>query len=512
MSEPRSSLRAALARRSPAGAFHREAQREHYDAVVVGAGVGGLVAGALLARAGRAVLVVERHDRPGGYAHAFRREGRHFDSAVHLIGGAGPGGAIDALLRGLGVRERCEFVAIDPLYSARYPGFRIEARSGLDAFADSHAATFPGREKQVRRFLEACVGVDRELAALELPDARLGPDRLPWLRRYRRATLRRVLEELVPDPEVRTALATLWPYVGLPPSRLSFVYYASTLLSYVEQGAFYCRGTFQRFADALAFALRAGGGELLLRSSVRRIDVDAGRVRGVTLENGQSVRSPLVVSNADARQTLLELIGGEALPPRYRAELAAGERSSSALVVYAAAALDARAQGLAHETFFFEDADAERSADSSARGRPGWFTVTCPTLADPGLAPEGEHLLILTTLCEAGTEPSWRAAKAVAGERLLELAARRIPALPGALRFAEAATPRTLERYTRNESGALYGWAHTPRQVGRARLAGETPVDGLLLAGHWTRPGGGIFAVVRSGIEAAHRALGRDPL
>jgi prolycopene isomerase len=506
-------LRAALARRAPAGAFHREAQRDRYDTVVIGAGVGGLVAGALLARAGQSVLAVERHDRPGGYAHAFRRGGRNFDSAVHLVGGAGPGGPIDRLLRALGVRERCDFVPIRPLYRARYPGFEIEAPSGTEAFARAHAERFPEHEKAVRRFLDACLGVQRELSMLE-GTARERPraDQLPWLRRYRRATLARVLEELVPDAGLRSALATLWPYVGLPPSRLSFLYYATTLLSYVEEGAYYARGTFQRLADALADALRAGGGELLLRCPVRSIEVEGGRVRGVVLEHGQRIRADRVVSNVDARQTLLELAAGADLPERYRARLEAGERSMSAFVIYAAGRFDPRAAGLVHETFCFEELDPEQSALGSARGRPRWFTATCPTLADPGLAPEGEHLVILTTLCGAGAEPSWRAAKRPLAEHLLGLASRHLPALASGLRFAEAATPRTLERYTRNGGGALYGWAHTPRQVGQARLAQTTPVAGLVLAGHWTRPGGGVLAVVRSGIEAARTLLGRDPL
>ena len=108
--------------------FRDESRRDAYDAIVVGSGIGGLTTAALLARAGRSVLVVERHDRVGGYAHSFRRGRYLFDSAVHLVGGCEPvdfegGGLIHSLLTTLGVRDRCDFARIDPCYAAVVPRF-----------------------------------------------------------------------------------------------------------------------------------------------------------------------------------------------------------------------------------------------------------------------------------------------------------------------------------------------------------------------------------------------------
>ena len=133
----------------------RESREERYDIVVVGSGMGGLSAAALLAKAGKKVLVIERHDRPGGYAHAFRRKDYLFDAAVHWIGGCEPSedpgrGGIDRLLRYLGVRDRCDFLLVNPFYTATYPGFRLEVPLGTEAFLEAHLQHFPGEAKGLR--------------------------------------------------------------------------------------------------------------------------------------------------------------------------------------------------------------------------------------------------------------------------------------------------------------------------------------------------------------------------
>jgi phytoene desaturase len=494
--------------------FHEEAARDAYDAIVVGSGLGGLTAAALLARAGQRVLVVERHDRPGGYAHAFRRRGYRFDSAVHVVGGCEPGpfeeGAVlHRVLAGLGVRELCSFARVDPAYRVEWPGLALEAPSELDRFIEAHVEQFPKSAKGIRGFVEDCLTIRTEASRAEQGvGPGLRPERFPLLLRYRRATLAEVLADRIDDPAARAALAALWPYLGLPPSEVSFLYFATMLMSYVADGTYYCRGSFQTLADALVTALQRRGGELTLRSAVRRILVEDGRAAGVVLENGQRIAAKLVISNADARQTVEELAGAEHFPRRYRQRLAAARPSTSAFVVYAATTLDLTQSDLAHESFLYDGPDHDAAFASGRSGVPSWLSLTAPSLLDPGLAPVGEQLLILTTLVDARAAERWRDAKDAFVAGLLALAERRLPDLGATLRFAEGATPRTFERYTRNRDGALYGFDVTPSQVGPGRLDNETPLPGLLLAGHWTRPGGGVVGVVRSGLRAARIALG----
>lgn len=501
--------------------FRRESARDAYDVIVVGSGVGGLTAAALLARAGRRVLVVERHDRVGGYAHSFRRGRYLFDSAVHLVGGCEPapfegGGLIDSLLTTLGVREQCDFARIDPCYTAVYPDSVVRVPCSLEGFVRSHTEEGHPEAKALRQWLQECLDVREETRrASQLPspfgavtDAR----RFPTLVRYRRSTLAQVLDAQLESPELKALVGTLWPYLGLPPSRVSFLYFANMLMSYLTDGAFYCRGTFQRFADALAAAITQNGGEILLRSPVRRIRVEGGRARGVVLEHGQRIDAPLVLSNADATQTIEELVGVESFPTRYVANLRRMKPSLSSFIVHAAASLPLSERDTSHETFLYASSDHDEAYRSCLAGDPSWLSVTVPTLADPSLAPAGAHLLILTTLVPYGAGTRWRSGRDRLTDRMLALADRHFPGLCERLEFVESGTPRTLERYTRNSGGALYGWELSPAQVGSGRLASSTPIPGLRLVGHWTQPGGGVYGVVSSGIFTARSVLGTDAL
>ncbi|HYC55064.1 MAG TPA: NAD(P)/FAD-dependent oxidoreductase [Candidatus Binatia bacterium] len=503
-------------RRQPRPNFHSEPRQARYDVVVIGSGIGGLTAASLLARAGRSVLVIERHDRVGGYAHAFRRRKYRFDSAVHLVGGCGPmpgaePGLVQRVLAASGVAGECEFLRVDPFYEACYPDLRLHLPADTGGFVAAHAELFPRHDDALRavmRLVEDVYEETRRAAAnTSTFDLLHAAEQFPSLVRYHRATLSAVLDATIAEPRLRSLLATTWPYVGLPPSQVSFLYWANMLATYLREGPWYCRGTFQSFADALAEGVRRSGGEVLLRSSVRRIQTENGRVTGVVLETGHRIQADRVISNADALQTAEELVGEPRFPPRYVRSLRRSRPSVSAFVVYAATDMNLGEHEVAHESFQFGGWDHDASFASTSAGRPDWLSMTVPTLMDRTLAPEGQNALVLTTLMPYAAARVWREDKPRHVERMLAQAESRIPGLTRHLRFAEGGTPRTMERYTRNTAGAIYGWELTPRQVGLGRLPNVTPIAGLTLAGHWTRPGGGIYGVVLSGVEAACTAM-----
>ncbi len=170
--------------------------------IVVGGGVGGLTAAALLAKAGARVVVVEGQGAAGGYARALHRGPYTFDPAVH---GLSVPGVFQGLLDHLGVADRCSLLPIENFYQAALPDRRFDVPIGsLEALIEAHARAMPHAAAEVRGFIELCSEVHRQ--AHELPqEVPLGDlDRLarelPLAFRYRKATLADVLEERVTDP------------------------------------------------------------------------------------------------------------------------------------------------------------------------------------------------------------------------------------------------------------------------------------------------------------------------
>ena len=486
--------------------------RETYDAVVVGGGLGGLSAAAFLSHAGRSVLLVERQEGVGGYAHAFRRGPYTFDPAIHILPSAGDGQPLDLFLRYLGVRDQITLLPFHSRHTTIFPGFRLTSPFGWERGAEEHAASFPAEADGIRRFFKVCIEFATQARQVPIQVAIKDLDRqaelFPTYFRYRPAALDDVLNEFVRDPRAQAACTAAWPYLGLPPSRLSFELFCRMQLAY-EEGACHARGGQQQLADALLTAFQRGGGDLILGATVSRIDLVDGRVGGITLDDGRTFRARHVVSNVDALQTFGTLVGMEHLPEPYARKLTKLKPSLSAFVLFAATTVDLRQHDLAHEVFLYQQWDHAATYADILAGKPGGLWVALPTLDDPSLAPPGEHLIILSSLAAYDIGRPWAGEKARFTEALLGELEALLPGVRDALTFVESATPLTMQRYTQGTAGAIYGWENSVAQAGSKRLSYVTPIPGLYLSSHWGPPGGS-WRVMISGSHVAKIILASE--
>jgi prolycopene isomerase len=490
---------------------------DSYDVVVVGAGLGGLSAAACLAKAGKSVLLVERHDGPGGNAHAFRRGPYTFDPAIHVTAHGFNIEFLDVYLTGLGVADRLDLLLMDPLYSIEVEGSRFSLPVGVEAVIEYLTSLFPSEADGIARYVETAAQVTRESQSppprVALKDLEAVMAALPMLFRYRSSTLAAVIDEFVRDPQAASLLGAQWPYLGLPPSQLSFMSGTGVWMAFMERGPVYVRGSFQELADALASAVLANGGEVAYESEVTRIEVDGERVRGVVIGDERRVASPLVVSNADAKLTFEQLVGAEHVPDRLLRRLRRMRPSISAFLVYSACTLPIQELDLASELFLYEHWDHDATWQDVQDGKLGGMWLSIPTLHDRSLAPEGEHVVMFTSLMPYDIGEPWEEAKERYTQQAIDKVESVLPGYRDSITFLESATPETFERYTLAQKGAIYGWDNAPNQTQPKRLPHETPIEGLYLAGHWTDPGTGSVRCLLSGLRTAATIEGQnDPI
>jgi phytoene desaturase len=482
-----------------------------YDVVVIGSGLGGVCAAALLAKGGKQVLLVERGEGPGGYAHAFTRGSYTFDPAVHLMPEAE---LVENLFDYLGLRGAYTLIALDHFYTAIFPeGFRIEAPFGHKEFVESHVEHFPHEEQGIREFLDLRAELFRQVyempTELSLKELDAAMQKFPLVFEYRMATTQEVLDQFITDPRVKGALGAIWPIAGLPPSKLAFQQYAPVIGAFLD-GSYYCKGSFQKLVDAFVEALEQVGGELIVRNGATRILVDDGHVSGVELASGRRVSTRTVVSNADAFHTFDELVGEEQLPRRFLQRLRRLRVTLSTFAVYVGTDQDLAALGGSHEMLIYPDWDHDRNYEDLLEARPTGVGIVIPSMADPSLAPPGEHAVIVRALAPYDIGRPWEEERERYTDALLDLCEQVFPGFREHVKFSVSATPHALERFTGNYRGASYGWESTPDQLASSRIKRETPVGGLYLAGAWTEEGPGALRVLVSGITTARVLLARD--
>lgn len=489
-----------------------------YDTLVIGAGMGGLVAGSLLAKKGLRVLIFEKEKQVGGYVVSFKRKGLTIDATGAFVGGCQEGGEFYQILKEIGAHKEIEFIPIHHIRNI-YPGFEVHLhQGGFQPYMDSLLQLFPEEEKGLRAYLKLVRQIGEEIKSYsekrELKNL-LFPFLFKNLFRYYRTTHQTILNSLFRGGEIKMALHTL-PLTE-PPSRTSFLFVAILISKALMEGVFYPRGGMGEIPKAILDSFLSTGGEILLQTEVNKILIKDGRVEGIETKDGNVYRSSLILSNINPN-LLVKMLPVELQSPVIK-RMKRWKYSHSCFILYLATDLDLKQKDNPYFTYLRSLSDLEEEDRMLQRGeipKNPTMILSIPTLLDSSLAPLGQHLLkVLVTVpyhyrdqWEKRDPEKYRHLKEEFSQMLLhQLESRLLPDLRKHLLFYEAATPLTLERYTGNERGAMYGLASTPQQIGISRPPHQTPIPGLLQVGHYSRPSHSIVGASLSGLFAARRIL-----
>lgn len=514
-----------------AQAYARANIQDHWDAIVIGSGVGGLTTSALLARyAGQRVLVLEKHFQPGGFTHVFRRPGWEWDVGVHYIGQVHSPQATVRRLFDLLSQGRLQWSPMPDVYDRIQIANRsYQLPSGLQRLRQQLLDYFPREGRALDRYFAAVQAVNRwiypYMAERLLPGpAWLGaPLRWPLLR-WARCTTAEVLQALTENPELRAVLTGQWGDYGLPPGQSSFVAHALVASHYFE-GAGYPVGGSSQIAASILPTIEASGGCLLIQAEVQSIVVEKGRAVGVLMADGRCLRSPFIISNAGAANTF-----GHLLPPdlpqsqAVQRQLASIPPSMGHLCLYAGVELGAGElppQGSNLWIYPGPDHDANVGhflADPS-QPLPVLF-LSFPSVKDPTFGQRYPRRFTLEAVAPVpysafaawqGTRWKKRGAdydrlKASWQQRLVEAVEHQLPHWRGRLAYHELSTPLSTLTFTAHPQGQIYGLSQVPRRF-LLRLGPRTGLPGLYLSGSDACVSG-VAGAAMGGVMAAAAMLG----
>ncbi|ABD04808.1 FAD dependent oxidoreductase [Rhodopseudomonas palustris HaA2] len=500
--------------RWPAPSFARDNAAD-CDVAVIGAGIGGLTAAALLADAGLKVKVFDQHVVAGGYCHTYLRKAHHlnkpvlyrFDAGPHDFSGVQPGGPFATLLLRLGVADRITWERVtQSFHTARGaidvpPDWRDYVRVLGERFPDS-AAGIKSLFEEIKAIFDDMFSTAASRGGVPGPPStidellafpRAHPHAYKWMNR----PFAELVAAHVRDPAVVAVIDGLAGYIGdgsEPPSCARMV----PIFGYYFHGGYYPRGGSGVVADALVEAIEARDGEVRLKTAVKQIIVENGSAAGVVLADGERVRARAVVSNADFKRTLLELVPAAALPRGVRDDLAAAAPANSCFSVHLG-------------VDFVPDL-----GPSTHLHAPMPLGIAMMSKCDPTAAPPGHAILSLIALVPHDEAKSWfpqesggndwkewrrsedyLRRKEEFGDRMIAAAETAIPGLSQHIVYRTDASPVTYARYDWASFGAIYGMSTAGQLKGS-----KTALRHLVIAGGGNI-GAGVEAVVISGANAA---------
>jgi phytoene dehydrogenase-like protein len=499
-----------------------------YDAIVIGAGLGGLTAAALLAQRGQQVLILERNETVGGAATVYSHRPLTIEASLHEIDGLDADDPKTGLFQRLGLDSALELARVPEMYAVRGGpvGAPFVLPAGPRAALSAATARFPGHAEALERFFGAIQAVragasfayrhleDRGWWLLHLPQAA----QVLWpVIRHARATLGDVLSDLFgADEAVKCALAATLGSYHDDPDRILFLAYAVPMASYLIGGGYYVRGGSAVLSGRLAEMVRASGGTVLTGYSAERIDLDGDRITAVMYRGPAGVleeaRAPCVFGNA-APTALADL-----LPAEHRATFLAAyaDRTPSVSLWTIALGLSRPAAELGvrhYSTLFLADwmtrlAD-HREAAAVMAGPEGPrlppFGLTDYGQIESGLPAGPPYLVTLTGLDRLATWSSLgpretRLRKEIWMERLIGALDEAFPGFAASVVQQDMSTAATLQRVLNTPEGAVYGFA--PDRLGAIP---RTAIPGLYLASAWTA-GGGYTGAMLGGVAAVRAA------
>jgi len=488
-----------------------------YDVIVIGGGLSGLTAASLLAKRGVQVAVIDKSYTPGGSCGIFKRNNIIFDQGAAMLFGFGEKGFNAHRFVFNCLEEPINVIKHDLLYCVNFNGKRIKFWPDLDMFAEELAQVFPGEKENIKRFYRDLEKMYRhvmvESPSYTTPDETDLKESLKCLLRhpisyarflsYVNKSAKDLLNKYFSDPDIfkffdKLTSTYCYTTVEESPAVLAAVMFVDNHVG----GSYYPAGSTLFLPGKLEKAIEENGGDMLLESEVVRILFDGDHPSGVELKSGKSIYADNLIYSGTVWNLYGKLIDKTHLKAQ-RMEWAADQvPTHPSVVLYAH--IDKRV--IPEDT-----APIEMLVGNPNLLDESEVTVYILSVDDKTLCDENGHVIVAI----GPTFANWDHAdvddyllkKEKEKARLIAVLEKRFPGFTDGVRYAEVATPRTIERYTLKNGGAVAGPKQKLGQHMLHRLHTKSEWDNLFCCGESTVMGTGTPTVTTSGLSAANAVL-----
>lgn len=503
-----------------------------WDAIVIGAGNGGLSAATTFAKAGKRTLLLEKHNLPGGFATSFKRGRFEFEASLHELCSYSnlPGvGNVRRIFEELGVHDKIDWCRIPDAYRmiTLKDAEKIDATMpfGVNSYIEKMEHYVPGSRESMRKLFDLGEkvrdtgeflgsvksfngGLIKEILGEHLDFVRVAP-----------YSSNEILKKIGVPKKARDIFNAYWCYLGADTDTLSFIHYMGMVERYLSMGAVCAKGRSHEMSCAFIDRFEELGGSVWFNSFVDKLITRDGKVIGVHIDGrAEPEYADFVICNSSPNNAIAKMLDPKDVPEKARRRVNARKLAGRGFTMFLG--LDKSPDELGineHCYMIFDTADTVRQVQTMRTIETNNAQATCClNRAVPGCSPEGTTIMYFTTLY---TDDCWSAVKEedyvatkeyVANKMIDNFEAATGISIRESIEEIEIATPATYAHYTDAPQGTIYGYNLDAWDgiVPRILMNGSDDlIPGLYFAGGYCTQALGFGSAYTSGYQVANKAM-----
>ena len=503
-----------------------------WDVIVIGAGNGGLASAVTFANEGKKVLILEKHNVPGGYATSFRRGRFEFEASLHELSSYGcvPGaGNIRRIFEELGVHEKIEWSRIPDAYrmiTLSDPD-KIDATMpfGVGAYIDKMEEYVPGSRKKMEEIFALCERLTRTgdfFGNISSINGQLVEDLLADHMDFVRVapySCNEVLKAAGIPKKARDIFNAYWCYLGVDCDTIGAIHYLGLVDRYINYGAVCAKGRSHELSCAFQERFEELGGTIYLNSYVDKIIMENGKAVGVHVKDRDEIEyADVILCNAAPHNAVAKMIDPKNLPEIAVRKTNARKFAGRGFTMFLGLDKSPEELGIKEHCYMIYDtANTVQQVKSMATIEGNNAQATCClNNAVPGCSPEGTTILYFTTLY---TEDCWskvdekdyvKTKEYVANKMIDNFEKATGTKIRDSIEEIEIATPATYARYADAPQGTIYGYSAEKWDGIVQRLlmpASDDFIPNLYFAGGYGSQGLGFGSAYTNGYQTAKRVM-----